>query len=142
MKNSSYLVLASLLLTAFILGCNLSERMENAVGRSSSTTGANANSNTANKSITERAMDTAVGEEMIGIPECDDALELLARQASNPEDGVITQALKKTALNRFRAEVKRRLDEKKANPEDTAKFCREFASTLAGSTESNANTNH
>lgn len=139
MKNSSYLVLAPLLLTAFILGCNLSERMENAVGRSNSTTGAN--SSTANRSITERAMDTAVGEEMIGIPECDDALELLAGQASDPDDGVITQALKKTALNKFRAEVKRRLDKKKANPEDTAKFCREFASTLASSAESNTNTN-
>jgi len=139
MKNSSYLALASLLLTAFILGCNLSERMENAVGRSNSTTGAN--SSTANRSITERAMDTAVGEEMIGIPECDDALELLAGQASDPDDGVITQALKKTALNKFRAEVKRRLDEKKANPEDTAKFCREFASTLASSAERNTNTN-
>jgi len=137
MKNSSYLVLASLLLTAFILGCNLSERMENAVGRSNSTTGAN--SSTGNRS--ERAMDTAVGGEMIGISECDDALELLAGQASDPDDGVITQALKKTALNKFRTEVKRRLDEKKANPEDTAKFCREFASTLASSAESNTNTN-
>lgn len=121
-----------------VLGCNMAEHVENAVGRSdNSVANTNINTNKANKTISERAMEMAVGEDLIGIPACDEALELLAAQANDPDDSVITQALKKTALNRFRAEVKRRLEEQKANRTDTEKYCSDFTSTLKSATADN-----
>jgi hypothetical protein len=92
-----------------------------------------------NKSLTDQAVDTAVGEEKIGIAECDEALDLLSEQASNPDDNFMTKAVKKTALNTFRDQLKKNLEENKTDKKEVAKFCREFRNNLQDSANENTN---
>ena len=138
------LLIVAIVLPA-LLGCGLGDRLQKAVEDSGTNT--NANSNTAilttnsNKSLTEKAVDTAVGESKIGIAECDEAMDVLSTQANDPDDNFVTKAVKKTALNTFRDQLKKNLEENKADKTEVAKFCREFRDNLADSaTNSNANT--
>ncbi len=118
-----------------VLGCG--KLTESAQKSAAGESNLNANSANSNKSLTDRAIETAVGDDKVGIPECDEVITILAAQTNNPDDNVITKALKLTALNRFRAEVRKGLEEHKANRADTVKFCKDFKSSL----ESNTNTN-
>lgn len=130
------LLLAIVLLVGF--GCGLADRVRQATEGESNTTTANIN---ANKTLTDHAVDTAVGEKKIGIPECDEALDILTIQAENPDDNFVTKAIKKTALNTFRDQLKQNLEENKADKKEVAKFCREFRDNMAESLkEGNSNT--
>lgn len=136
------LILLAIILWAG-LGCGLVDR-----ARKAATETTQSNSNTAslpvninsNKSLTDTAVDAAVGEKKIGIAECDEALELLTAEAEDPDDGFVTKAVKKTALNTFRDHVKRSLDESKSDKKELAKFCREFRDNL-GDSKSAENSN-
>lgn len=130
-----------LLLSVFalaVLGCGLADRVQEAVTESNSNTAvANMNSN---KSLTDKAVDTAIGDQKIGIPECDEAMDLLVAQAENPDDNFVTKAVKKTALNTFREQLKRNLEENKTDKKEVAKFCKEFRDNLQDSAaEGNSN---
>jgi hypothetical protein len=131
MKNSVTLIVALSLLTAFGLGCGILGR---ATGGSGDT---NANDN---RSLTDKAVDTAVGKTKIGIPECDDAMDLLEQQANNPDDNFVTKALKQTVLNQFREKLKQAMEENKGNKTEIAKFCREFRQNVVNNM-GNSNTN-
>ena len=130
-----------LLLLAIILagslGCGFADRVQKAVSETQSNTAANVN---ANKTLTDKAVDTAVGEKKIGIQECDEALEILTAQAENPDDNFVTKAIKKTALNTFRDQLKQSLEENKTDKKEVAKFCRQFRDNMADSLkEGNSN---
>jgi hypothetical protein len=130
------LLLAIVLFVGF--GCGLADRVRQAAEGESNTTTANIN---ANKTLTDRAVDTAVGEKKIGIPECDEALDILTVQAENPDDNFVTKAIKKTALNTFRDQLKQNLEDNKTDKKEVAKFCREFRDNLVDSLkEGNSNT--
>ena len=143
MRNKLILIVVILPL---VFGCGLVERARKAASETQQT-----NSNTvsipvstnSNKSLTDTAVDAAVGEKKIGIAECDEAMELLTTQAENPDDGFVTKAVKKTALNTFRDHVKKSLDESKTDKKELAKFCREFRDNLVESkTAENSNAKH
>lgn len=123
-----------------VLGCGLADRVQKAVTES----GSNASTAPAvnsNKSLTDQAIDTAVGEKKIGIAECDEALEILAAQANDPNDNFVTKAVKKTALNTFRDQLKQQLENNKTDPKELAKFCKEFRDNMADSLKGdNSNT--
>jgi hypothetical protein len=131
------LLLALILFAGF--GCGMIDRARKAVAEPDTNTAKiEVNSN---KSLTDTAMDTAVGEKKIGIVECDDALEILTAQANDPDDNFVTKAVKKTALNTFRDHVKKSLEDSKADRKQVAKFCREFRDNLEDSAkEDNTNT--
>lgn len=133
-------VLLLLVFASVVLGCGLADRVQKAVTEPESNTSvSNANSN---KTLTDKAVDTAIGDERIGIPECDEAMDLLVAQADNPDDNFVTKAVKKTALNTFRDQLKRNLEQNKADKKEVAKFCREFRDNLQDSTSGGeANTN-
>jgi hypothetical protein len=114
----------------FGFGCGLADRVRKAAGEAESNTAANIN---ANKTLTDKAVDTAVGEQKIGIPECDEALDILSAQANDPEDNFVTKAVKKTALNTFRDQLKKSIEENKTDRKEVAKFCREFRDNLEDS---------
>lgn len=125
-------VLLLLVFASVVLGCGLADRVQKAVTEPESNTSvSNANSN---KTLTDKAVDTAIGDERIGIPECDEAMDLLVAQADNPDDNFVTKAVKKTALNTFRDQLKRNLEQNKADKKEVAKFCREFRDNLQDST--------
>src|SRR5687767_10824887 len=92
-----------------VLGCGLADRVQKAVSDEPPANSTVSNTS-ANKTLTDQAVDTAVGEKKIGIPECDEALELLAAQANDPNDNFVVKAGKKTALNMFREQLKNSLE--------------------------------
>lgn len=114
-----------------LLGCGLADRLQKSVTEgNSNSVAANVN---ANKTLTDKAVDTAVGEEKIGIAECDEAMDILEAQANNPDDNFVTKAVKKTALNTFRDQLKKNLEDNKTDKKEVAKFCKEFRDNLEDS---------
>ena len=132
-----------LLLLAVILvaglGCGMIDRAKRAATEPDSNTAKiDVNSN---KTLTDKAVDTAVGDKKIGIVECDEAMDILVAQANDPNDNFVTKAVKKTALNTFRDHVKKSLEDSKTDKKEVAKFCREFRDNLEDSaSEDNTNT--
>ena len=125
-----------MLILAACLGCGFSERVRKEVTGSENT---NSNSN-ANKTLTDRAIDTAVGEGKTGIAECDEVIEIFTAQADNPDDNILTKAAKKVAFNKFREEIKARIEGKKVDKAELAKRCMEFKENLDTSkTEEDSN---
>jgi hypothetical protein len=141
MRNKIFLIL---IILPIVFGCGLVDRARKAATEtqpSNSNTVSIPVSTNSNKSITDTALDAAVGEKKIGIPECDEAMELLTAQAEDPEDSFVTKAVKKTALNTFRDHVNRSLEESKTDKKELAKFCREFRDNLVEpKTAENSNT--
>ena len=124
-----------------VLGCGLADRVQKAVSDEPPANSTASNTRSAeNKSLTDQAVDTAVGDKKIGIPECDEALELLAAQANDPNDNFVVKAGKRTALNMFREQLKKSLEENKTDKNETAKLCKEFRDNLKDSIEE-GNTN-
>lgn len=120
-------------------GCGLLDRAQKAVSDQTSET--STNGSTSNKSLTDTAVDTAVGDTKIGIQECDEALDILTAQANDPNDNFVVKAGKKTALNMFRDQLKKNLEENKTDKKDLAKFCKDFRDNLQESlSEQNSNT--
>jgi hypothetical protein len=131
-------LLATILVSG--LGCGLMDRAQKAVTEPSSNSTATSNTE-ANKTLTDKAVDTAVGEKKIGIPECDEAMEMLAAQANDPDDNFVVKAGKKTALNMFREQLKNSLEQNKTDKKKVAEFCTEFRDNLKDSaSEANSNT--
>jgi len=127
------LLLAVILIAGF--GCGIADRVKRAAtegGSNSTTVDVNAN-----KTLTDKAVDTAVGEKRIGIVECDEAMDILSAEANDPDDNFVTKAVKKTALNTFRDHVKKSLEESNTNKKEVAKFCTEFRDNLKDSANSN-----
>lgn len=128
------------------LGCGLIDRAQKAITESNSNTASvpssgSSNVSNANKTLTDHAVDTAVGEKKIGIPECDEAMDFLEAQANNPDDNVITKAAKKTALNMFRDQLKQSLEDNRTDKKEVAKFCTEFKENMDGSPGEEGNSN-
>lgn len=133
MRNSLLLIFVVSLLAFAGLGCGILGRATGGTSES------NAN---ANKSLTDRAVDTVTGESKIGIPECDEAMDILEAQANNPDDNFVTKAVKQTVLNKFREQLKKALEDNKnnSNKAEVAKFCREFKQNMINNL-ANSNTN-
>src|SRR5688500_3066764 len=129
-------ILTPIFAVAFVisvgLGCGAFDRGDASVN----------NGSNVNKSITDRAVDAAVGEEKTGIAECDEVIATLAAQANNPDDNFVVKAAKQTALNQVRNQIKQELERNKTDNAEVAKFCREMKSNLErfGSDPENANT--
>ena len=81
--------------------------------------------------LEDEAVNVAVGDMKVGIQECDEVIETLTENLNNPDDGIIVKGAKRVALNQFREELRRRLDESQADRQAVADFCREFGKNLA-----------
>ena len=91
MKNLKSIFLVALIIIA-TLGCGIVDRVQREVTGPSNS----------NKSVSDRAVDTAVGESKIGVPECDEVIELINAEMNNPDDDFVTKAVKQTVLNRIK----------------------------------------
>jgi ERCC4-related helicase len=83
-----------------------------------------------NKTLTDKAVDTAVGEEKIGIPECDEVIDAITSELNNPDDNFITKAGKAVVLNKIKGSIKTSVEENKGDKAEIAKSCREFKKEL------------
>lgn len=124
MKNKLALVAAAIILFAMVLGCS---RINPFSEKAKSNT-------TSNKTLTDKAVDTAVGEEKIGIPECDEVMDMITEIANDPGDDFVSKAIKATFLNRIKAALRNAIEESKKKKEDNnvdlARECRDFKKQL------------
>ncbi|MEO6655570.1 MAG: hypothetical protein ABIO36_05765 [Pyrinomonadaceae bacterium] len=120
MKN----LLAILFLLSVGLGCGMVDRIQKTY-----TGPANTNSN---KTLTDKGVDTVVGDATTGVPECDEVMEMLAAEANNPDDNFVTKAIKATFLNKIKGSLKKSIDENKNKngTADLAKTCTDFKRQL------------
>lgn len=77
----------------------------------------------ANKTLTDKAVDTAVGQEKIGIPECDEVMDLLTAEANNPDDNFVVKAAKGVVVNKIKETIRKSLEENKSDRAQMAKDC-------------------
>ena len=126
MKNLPSFYVALAIMITVVLGCGLSDYK----ARRSNTSANSGNSAGNNKSLTEHGVDIALGEKEIGIPECDEIVAFFNRQIENPDDDMVTKAVKRTALNKFKEQFKASLEKDKSNKAEMAKTCREFKQNL------------
>lgn len=119
MRNTIFASLAFTILLLTALGCS----SINPFAEKSAPTNSN-------KTLTDKAVDTAVGEEKIGIQECDEVIDAITSELNNPDDNFITKAGKAVVLNKIKESIKTSVEENKGNKAEIAKNCREFKKEL------------
>ncbi|MBV9216435.1 MAG: hypothetical protein JO053_09675 [Acidobacteria bacterium] len=117
MKNSIALSVALLLLLALVIGCSSVNPFSS---RSKPGTTPSAN---------------ALGDQRIGIPECDEVFDMMTEEANDPNDNYITKAAKALFFDTIREQIRKAVeDSKKGNSNvsdaDLAKKCTEFKQQL------------
>lgn len=113
MKNKYILSIAILILPFSILGCSYYNPLQS---------GSNSN----DKSLSEKTIDSTVGEEKIGVPECDEVIEDLAQLSRNENDDFITKAGKEVVLNKIRQNLKQSIEQNKTDKVKLASDCRNY----------------
>jgi hypothetical protein len=120
MKNKFVFLTSLVILFISVLGCSYYNPLQG-------------NSNTAvndNRTISDKAIDSTIGEQKIGVPECDEIIDFFAEQYKSPDDDFITKAAREFALNQLRDSFKKSLEEHKGDKVAMAKNCREFKTQL------------
>jgi hypothetical protein len=125
MKNKIITLLVLSILLTIVVGCSFSENLEKTISGTNE-----ANSSNANKSLTDRAIETAVGDEKIGVPECDDLLERFADIAQAPDDNYVSKGTRQYVLSKIRENIKRSIEENKNDKTQMAKDCKEYRGQL------------
>ncbi|HRI03614.1 MAG TPA: hypothetical protein PLL77_07710 [Pyrinomonadaceae bacterium] len=122
MKNLTLASSALILLTLVVLGCG-------SINPFSDKTKTNTASN---KTLTDKGVDTVVGEEKIGVPECDEVMDMLTEYANNPDDNFVTKAVKATFINKIKESIRKSVEENKNknSTADLAKTCKQFKAEL------------
>ena len=116
-----------------VVGCS----SLNPLGGSSS--GSSSNDN---RTISDRAVDTTVGKSKIGVPECDEVMDLIDAEMNNPDDDFVTKAIKATVLNRIKDGIRENVEQNKTDTTEMAKTCKEFKTQFEKyKAEQKANTN-
>lgn len=113
----------SAILFVFGLGCGITDKVQKAVGSDNSA----ANSN---KTLTDKAVDITVGEEKIGVPECDSIIADIKAQAGNTEDDYVTKAAKQFVINKITESLKKSLAENKNDPQQLTKDCKDLRAQM------------
>lgn len=105
-----------------ILGCGMVDRVQKSVTGSENTN--------SNKTLTDKAVDTTVGEEKIGVPECDEVVDMLTAEMNNPDDNFVVKAGKSMVLNKIKQSIKESVEKNKNDTVEMAKNCKEFKREL------------
>ena len=123
MKNTIFASLAIILLLCVGLACSSINPFSDK-GKAANTKAGS------NKSLTDKAVDTAVGEQKIGVPECDEVVDMLQEFANNPDDNFVVKAGKAMFVNKIRESIKKSVEENKGDKAELAKNCKEFKTEL------------
>jgi hypothetical protein len=115
MNNKSTFLIVVVILSMLALGCSSLNPF------SGSSSGSSSNDN---KTLTDKAVDTAVGESKIGVPECDEVMDLINAEMNNPDDNFITKAAKQTILNRIKDGIRDSVEKNKTDKAEMAKTCK------------------
>ena len=120
MKNKAVSIAAFSLLLLSALGCSFYNPLAG-----SSNSAANDNRN-----LSEKAVDATVGEDAIGVPECDELLDSISESSKNQTDDYVSKATREFFLNRIRESVKKSIEENKSDKAAMAKNCRDYKKQL------------
>ena len=120
MKNKFIFLVSLAILIISALGCSFYNPLE-----SSSNSAANDN-----RTLSDKAIDSTVGGEKIGVPECDEIIDFFAEQAKSPDDDFVTKAACEYAIGKIRESFKQSIEEHKGDKTAMAKECREFKTQL------------
>lgn len=128
MKNKLIFLITISLLMFAALGCSYIENLQGGTN--------------SNKSTTDKAIDSTIGEEKIGIPECDEAFEELAKLVAESEnDSFLTKTAKRAAINKIRENLKQRIEQNKTDKAGLAKDCRDYKTQIDKYKTEGTNTN-
>lgn len=124
MKNKVNTICAAGLLLMFALGCGSLNPL--------SSSGDGDGTSDRSKTTGDRAVDVAVGDERIGIPECDAVMDELMGQARSEKDdeGYIVKAFRKYWENAIREAIRKSVEENKSDPEKLAGECKKIMAQL------------
>lgn len=123
MKNK-FVISTSLLIVFFTsFGCGVSEQVQKAVTETQNTS----NSNVSNKAIVDKAIDTVIGGEKIGVQECDELYDYIADLVTKSEnENFATKAARQYFLNRIRERIKTSIEQNKNDKAQMAKDCGDY----------------
>ena len=128
MKNKFGLTLGFSVLLISIFGCSFYNPL---AGRSDAQKNTESKQTTTeDKTLAERAIDTTVGEDAIGVPECDELLDSISEQSKNQSDDYVSKATREFFLNRIRESVKKSIEENKSDKKQMAKNCADYQKQL------------
>ena len=122
MKNKKTLLITILILLNLILGCNFYQP-------SSESSNNNASTSPENKDLTDKVIDKTVGEERIGVPECDELLDFFDEQTKSEDENYIVKATRAFYFNKIRESIRKDLEDNQDNPnkkQEMAKNCRDY----------------
>ncbi len=120
MKNKFAFFISLTILFVAVLGCSYYNPLQS-------------NSNSAandNRTMSDKAIDSTVGGEKIGVPECDAIVDFFAERAKSPDDDIITKAAREYAIGKIRESFKQSMEEHKGDKTAMAKECRDFKAQL------------
>lgn len=123
MRNTFTFAFALITLGFAALGCSSINPL---AGSTESSNTAQPSTSQGNKSTTDKVVDTTVGRSKIGVPECDEVMDLIEAEANNPDDNFVTKAVKATVLNRIKDGIRDSVEKNKQDTTEMAKTCKEF----------------
>lgn len=128
MKNTAIITTVGLIFLVMILGCS---RLIPSSGSSKGTSNSQTQPND-NKSLTDKGIDVALGDEKTGVPECDDVVDFFNNEIDkeNPDEDFVTKAVKKTFVNAFKSQFKKAIEDNKTDKVQLAKTCKDFKANL------------
>jgi hypothetical protein len=118
MKNKITFIVVCLVLAAVVLGCSSINPLA-----SKTEPGSNGTS-------TSEGDDIIVTEAKIGVPECDEVMDMLTAELNNPDDNFITKAGKGFVLNKIKDSIRLSVEENKNDKTKLAKDCLDFKKQL------------
>lgn len=83
-----------------------------------------------NRTVTDDAVDVAVGDETTGIPECDDVFVFIAAEINDPDANFISKSIWQTAMNRMKEQIRTATESSEKDRENLAKWCKDFGANL------------
>ena len=116
MRNRFSLIVVLLSFAAIGLGCSSINPFS----------GSKDTGTTKDKSLTDKGVDVTVGRSKIGVPECDEVIDLIEGELNNPDDNFVTKAVKATFLNRIKDGIRDSVEKNKQDTVELAKTCKEF----------------
>ena len=127
MKNTFTAIVGMLILGLVVLGCSSINPFAGSKETSNSAPPTSDRSATnGNKTTTDKVVDSTVGRSKIGVPECDEVMDLIEAEANNPDDNFVTKAVKATVLNRIKDGIRDSVEKNKQDTTEMAKTCKEF----------------
>lgn len=120
MQNKFAFLAVCAILFLTVLGCSY----YNPLG------GGSNSSNADNRTLSDKTIDSTIGKEKIGVPECDEIVDFFGDQTKSADDDFVTKAAREFALNQIRDSFKQSMEKHKGDKTAMAKDCREIKTHL------------